>query len=36
MLETSDGLFIFDLCHIRMFDYWDAFKKGIGQYLETL
>lgn len=36
MLETSDGLFIFDLCHIRMFDYWEAFKKGIGQYLETL
>lgn len=36
MLDTSDGLFIFDLCHIRMFDYWDAFKKGIGNYLDTL
>jgi hypothetical protein len=36
MLASSDGLFIFDLCHIRMFDYWDAFEKGIGEYLETL
>ena len=36
MLATSDGLFIFDLCHIRMFDYWDAFKEGIDKYLETL
>ncbi len=36
MLDTSDGLFIFDLCHIRMFDYWDAFKEGIDKYLETL
>lgn len=36
MLKNADGLFIFDLCHIRMFDYWDAFKEGITQYLETL
>jgi len=36
MLSASDGLFIFDLCHIRMFDYWDAFQNGIDSYLETL
>lgn len=36
MLSASDGLFIFDLCHIRMFDYWDAFKEGIDAYIETL
>ena len=36
MLGSSDGLFIFDLCHIRMFDYWDAFQKGIDTYLNTL
>ena len=36
MLGASDGLFIFDLCHIRMFNYWDAFKTGIDAYLETL
>ena len=37
MLAACDGgMFIFDLCHIRMFDYWDAFKTSIDQYLETL
>lgn len=36
MLKSSDGLFIFDLCHIRMYEYWDAFKTGIDNYLETL
>ena len=36
MIDNSDGLFIFDLCHIRMFDYWDAFKGAIDSYLETL
>ena len=37
MLSACDGgMFIFDLCHIRMFDYWDAFKTSIDQYLETL
>ena len=36
LLSTGGGLFIFDLCHIRMFDYWDAVKKGIDQYLDTL
>ena len=36
MLAASDGLFIFDLCHIRMFDYWDAFQTGIDDYLNTL
>jgi hypothetical protein len=36
MLGSADGLFIFDLCHIRMFDYWKAFEGGIGSYLDTL
>ena len=36
MMKNADGLFIFDLCHIRMFDYWDAFGTGIAAYLETL
>ena len=26
MLAEADGLFIFDLCHIRMFDYWSCFR----------
>jgi hypothetical protein len=36
MMENAGGLFIFDLCHIRMFDYWDAFEQAINSYLETL
>ncbi len=24
--DNSDGVFIFDLCHIRSFNYWNAFK----------
>ena len=35
MMDNADGLFVFDLCHIRMFEYWDAFKEGIQSYLET-
>lgn len=36
MMSSADGLFIFDLCHIRMYDYWDAFEEGINAYLNTL
>lgn len=36
MMDSADGLFIFDLCHVRMYDYWEAFKKGIDDYLNTL
>ena len=37
MLGACDGgMFIFDLCHIRMFDYWNAFQTGIDAYLKTL
>jgi len=32
-LKESDGMFFFDLCHIREFDYWDAIKKGFDEYL---
>ena len=36
LLSTGGGLFIFDLCHIRMFDYWSALQGAIDQYLNTL
>ena len=29
MLSEADGLFVFDLCHIRMHDYWDAFSRAL-------
>lgn len=35
-IGSSDGYFVFDLCHIKMYDYWDAFRQGIDQYLTTL
>ena len=35
-INASNGLFVFDLCHLRMYDYWDAFKLGIDNYLATL
>ncbi len=32
-INSSDGFFLFDLCHIKMYDYWDAFKRGFDKYL---
>ena len=26
ILKEADGLFVFDLCYIRAFDYWDAWR----------
>ena len=30
MLSSADGLFVFDLCHIRAFDYWKAFQEALN------
>lgn len=35
-LSVADGYFIFDMCHIRSFDYWDAIKAGVDNYKKTL
>ena len=32
----TEGMFIFDLCHIKMYNYWSDLKKGFDKYLETL
>ena len=34
--SCSEGMFFFDLCHIKMYDYWDDIKIAFDQYLETL
>ena len=34
-ITPSDGFFVFDLCHIKMYDYWDAFKQGFDKYLSS-
>lgn len=33
---STEGMFFFDLCHIKMYNYWDDIKKAFDQYLETL
>lgn len=35
-ITPGDGFFVFDLCHIKMYDYWDAFKTGFDEYLSSL
>lgn len=35
-ISNSDGFFVFDICHIRMYDYWSAFKQGIDAYLQSI
>lgn len=35
-INNSDGYFVFDLCHIREFDYWSDFKKAFAQYNKPL
>ncbi len=35
-INNSDGFFVFDLCHVRSFDYWGAFKRGFDAYLKTV
>ncbi len=35
-INNSDGFFVFDLCHIRMHDYWSAFKQGFDTYLQSI
>lgn len=36
IIDTADGYFCFDLCHIRMFDYWSAFKAAFDNYISSL
>lgn len=33
---STEGMFFFDLCHIKMYDYWADIKKAFDEYLETL
>lgn len=34
--NSTAGMFFFDLCHIKMYDYWSDIKNAFDQYLETL
>jgi hypothetical protein len=35
-INACDGYFIFDLIHIKKYDYWNALERGIGQYLRSV
>lgn len=32
----TEGMFVFDLCHIKMYDYWADMKKAFDKYFEKL
>ena len=34
-LEAAGGYFVFDLVHVKQYDYWDELKAGIDAYLAT-
>lgn len=35
-INAGDGYFVFDMVHIREFNYWDALKSGIDKYLNSI
>lgn len=36
IMPNADGYFVFDLCHIRMFDYWETYKRTFSDYINSL
>lgn len=35
-INASDGYFLFDIIHVKKYDYWDELKTGIDKYLESV
>ena len=33
---STEGMFFFDLCHVKMYDYWDDIKTAFDEYLNKL
>ncbi len=31
-INAADGYFVFDICHVRAYNYWNDLKAGIDQY----
>ncbi|MBR4595977.1 MAG: family 10 glycosylhydrolase [Bacteroidales bacterium] len=36
IIHEADGYFAFDLCHIRMYEYWIAFRRAFTDYTNSL
>lgn len=34
-INACDGYFLFDLIHVKMYNYWNALKKGIDNYIDA-
>lgn len=34
-MGVADGYFVFDLIHVKMYDYWDELKAGIDAYVAS-
>lgn len=34
-INNADGYFLFDIVHLKMYDYWGAVETGIQQYLDS-
>ena len=34
-INACDGYFLFDLIHVKMYNYWSALKQGINAYIES-
>jgi uncharacterized lipoprotein YddW (UPF0748 family) len=35
-INAGNGYFLFDICHVKKYDYWAALKTGIDNYLKTV
>ena len=35
-ISEGNGYFVFDIVHVKMYNYWDALKEGIDNYLKTI
>jgi hypothetical protein len=35
-INAGDGYFLFDIIHLKMYNYWPDVKKGIDKYLESV
>ncbi len=35
-INAADGYFVFDMIHVREYNYWDGFKQGFDSYLNSL
>ena len=35
-INAGDGYFVFDIIHVKMYNYWDSLKAGIDEYLATV